>query len=179
MTAPYKRGVAASERQVKSRAELEAEELVLDDRKGPILDKLDDLLDGGELDTASARKVAKIRERIDKAESGARIDELLEQFKRADIRWRVSDDYDYEVVDDDDGGGDTRAALGPGRADVDYGAQLRARRYDLRPHGEGICDIVQPGPAGSQDSCQRAAGPVIPGGKICSHHYNALNWRST
>ena len=157
MQAPYERGVAASQRQVKTRAELEAEEFALDDRKGPMLDQLDELLDGGELDTASVRKVGRIRERVEKAESDARLDELVEQFQRAGIRrrsrWHVqpaaeldsgASDYDDDGDGQDDDDGDGRAAIGP-PAGGGYAAALAARNWILKPHGPGVCHVVRRG----------------------------------
>ncbi len=185
--APYERGVAASQRQVKTRAELEAEEFALDDRKGPMLDQLDELLDGGELDTASVRKVGRIRERVEKAESDARLDELVEQFQRAGIRrrsrWHVqpaaeldsgASDYDDDGDGQDDDDGDGRAAIGPAPAGGGYAAALAARNWILKPHGPGVCHVVRRGWDGSPDPCARAAGRVIPGGAVCDHHDQAL-----
>jgi hypothetical protein len=171
-------------RQVKSKRELDLEGIGLAQRKGAMLAQLAGLAADDRLDPVSLPIIEWFRKEVADAGGAGRLDELTELLPDSGIRRRRwwqgrpaaleagygdDDDEEYEDGDDEEG-----PVPGAGRAGVDYAAELRARRYDLRPHGEGVCDIVQPGWDGSPDPCQRAAGHVIPGGKVCDHHHDAL-----
>jgi len=190
--APYARREAAAQRQVKSQAERDLEAIALEDRKGPMLDQLDALENGGKLDTASLRKIRRFREWVDCAQSDARLDELVELFRQAGIRPRrwwhgkpapelesAESAYDDDGQATDDYGAKSEHAPAAKRtAAVDYAAELAARNWIMRPHGAGTCHIIEQTPHGwtntEPQQCAPRAGFVIPGGAVCNSHYRAL-----
>lgn len=193
--APYQRDGTTAARAVKSQRERDLEALSLARRKGLMLGQLAALAADERLDPASLPVVEWFREQVKDAASDGRLDELAALLPEAGIRRRhwwhgqpAAITAGYPDEDDEDQADELAAAplaapaslaAQPGRAAVDYAAELAAREWRWEPHGAGLCQLIHMKPHGwdyvPPQECINRAEHAIPGGAVCGSCYYALN----